>query len=141
MKDTLKIITTIGLLFSLTTLSAEIKEIDINELEELRKVSIKIIDIRKPEEINKTGIIPTAYRLNFYNEDGKINRVKWLNAFSGLVKNRSIKFVLVSTDGKQAKFGANLLSDQKGYKNPYYLKGGMKNWLDNDKQTIQIKKD
>ena len=141
MKHSVKLFASIGLLLSFSTLSAEIKEISINELEELRKVSIKIIDIRKPEEVQKTGIIPTAYRLNFYKEDGTINRVKWLNTFAGLVQNRSLKFVLISTDGKQAKVGANLLYDQKGYKNPYYLKGGMENWLDNDKKTIQIKKD
>ena len=116
-----------------------IKAISIEELEELKTVGIKIIDIRQEEEIKRTGMIPTSYKLNFYKEDGKIDRGMWLNRFINLVKETQIKFVLISTDGKQAKRGAHLLHEKKKYQNPYYLEGGMNNWIKNNKKTIKLK--
>lgn len=135
MKQLFIVITSLFLMFG--QLHAEVQAVSVDELEQLRKIGVKIIDIRKPKELKKTGIIPGSYRLNFYEKDGKINRAKWLNRFINLVKAPYIKFVLVSTDGKQAKLGANILYDEKGYKNPYYLKGGMNSWLAHDKQTIK----
>mgnify|MGYP000087676373 CR=1 FL=1 len=120
-------------------LNAEIKSINVLELEKLIKVGIKIIDIRMPKELNETGIIPTSYRLNFYKKDGKINRDKWLNAFIRLVRDRHLKFVIVSKDGEKAKLGATLLQDLKGYKKPYYLKGGINSWILEQKKIIYIK--
>lgn len=118
---------------------ADTKPIDLYELDQLRTVGIKIIDIRQPHEIKKTGTIPGAYRLNLYKKDGTINRANWLRRFTTLVKDRNIKFILVSASGKEAKLGADLLYDQKGYKNPYYLKGGFNRWVDNNRpiQTIE----
>jgi len=127
------------LLGFITYLNAQVKSINTAELEKLIKVRIKIIDIRAPKELNKTGIIPTSYRLNFYTKEGKINRNKWLNAFNRLVKDRYIKFVLISRDGKKAKHAATLLHDLKGYKKPHYLKGGINSWILEQKKIIYIK--
>ncbi len=124
----------------LTYLSADVKSIDVIKLEKLIKVGVKVIDIRKPEDLVRTGIIPTSYRLNFYNKDGKINRDKWLNAFIRLVTDKRIKFVIISTNGDKAKLGANLLQDLKGYQNPYYLEGGINSWIHYGKKLIPIKK-
>lgn len=127
-------------LITLTTyLNAGVKSVSVSELEKLLEIGIKVIDIRKPNDLAKTGIIPTSFRLNFYDKDGKINRTKWLNAFIRLVKDSKIKFVLVSTNGEKAELGANLLYDLKGYKNPYYLEGGINSWIDDKKKLIQIK--
>lgn len=120
-----------------TSLHADIKALSIKELQDYMKVGIKIIDIRKPEEIKKTGVIPTSYKLGFYDENGKINRAKWLHTFVDLVKNRQIKFVLISNNGEKAKLGANILADQKGYLNPYYLEGGIQHWIKKDKKIIK----
>lgn len=118
-------------------INAQIKSISVDELEALRKVGIKIIDIRKQKEIDKTGIIPGAYKLNFYKKDGSLNEVLWLKRFVNLVKNRRIKFILISTDGQQAIKGAKILHEEKKYQHPYYLKGGMNQWLNNNKPTLK----
>lgn len=138
MKQILKLIV-LSLMLSLS-LQADVKEIDINELEKLKSLGVKIIDIRKADELSKTGVIPTSYILGFHDKNGKINKERWLHAFVNLVQNKSIKFVLISTDGKLAKEGANLLKDKKGYKNPYYLEGGINNWLDSNKKTMPSRK-
>ena len=135
----MKITMTILMLGCLIHLNAQIKPMDVPELEKMMKKGIKVIDIRMPKELEKTGIIPSSYRLNFYKKDGKINRDKWLNAFVRLVKGRQIKFVLVSDDGVQAKHGAKLLYDLKGYKNAYYLDGGIDAWIENKNILIKIK--
>lgn len=127
------------LFFTMTTLNAEVKSINIDELLKLKKNGIKIIDIRKPSDISKTGVIPTSYRLNFYKKDGSIHKEKWLKHFVGLVHKRDIKFVLISKEGKMAKKGAELLNTKKGYQNPLYLEGGINNWINNNYKTIKIK--
>jgi rhodanese-related sulfurtransferase len=125
------------LVLSFSQLQADVKSISVQELEKLQDVGIKIIDIRKQNEIDKTGIIPSSYKLNFYKKDGKINRVIWLNRFVNLVKDTDIKFVLISTDGEQAEIDANILFNEKKYKNPYYLEGGINNWINKNKKTIK----
>ena len=117
--------------------NGNVTAVSVKKLEELRKVGIKIIDIRKQKEIEKTGIIPGAYKLNFYKKDGSINRVLWLKRFVNLVKNRHIKFILISKNGEQAKKGAKILYEEKKYQYPYYLQGGMNQWLKHKKPTLK----
>lgn len=143
----MKIIKILGLsiLFLMlnTTLNAKsdlkIKSVDVDELVKLKSEGVKIIDIRKSKDIEKTGVIPTSYLLNFYKKDGTINKEKWLKSFVNLVKDTHIKFVLISTDGTKAAQGAELLYDKKGYTNPLYLKGGINTWIDAKKKIIKIK--
>lgn len=118
---------------------AETKAINLYELDQLKTVGIKIIDIRNSDEIQRTGTIPGAYRLNLYKKDGNINRANWLRRFTTLVKDKKVKFILVSATGKEAKLGADLLYDQKGYKNPYYLKGGFNRWVNDNRPIHKIK--
>jgi len=122
-----------------TYLNAGVKSVSVIELDKLLKLGVKIIDIRKPNDLVKTGVIPNSYRLNFYNKNGKINRVKWMNTFVRLIKGNRIKFVLISSNGENAKLGANLLHDLKGYKNPYYLEGGINSWIHYKKKLVKIK--
>lgn len=132
-----KLLLCMGVLFCMTSLHAEIRGISVSELEHLKHLGVKIIDIRKQNQIDKTGIIPTSYKLNFYQKDGSINRVIWLKRFVNLVNGRHLKFVLISKDGEQAKLGAKILQDEKGYTHPYYLKGGIKAWLDANKKMYK----
>ena len=120
-----------------TFLNAHVNSLSVSQLEKLMKAGVKIIDIRMPKELNKTGVIPTSYKLNFYEKNEKINRDKWLNAFVRIVKNRQLKFVLISKDGEHAKLGVNLLQDIKGYKNAYYLDGGINSWIKSKKKLIK----
>ena len=122
-----------------SSLHADIKGINVDELKALKKSSIKVIDIRTKKDIKETGVIPGSYRLSFYNKEGKIDQKKWLHAFVGLIKSRQIKFVLISGNGKRAELGAEALMDKKGYKNPYYLKGGIDAWIDADEPVQKIK--
>ncbi len=141
MKNLTKLLSIVILFLLLNTiLSAaptKVTGINVNELIELKHKGVKIIDIRKPKNLEKSGIIPTSFLLNFYKEDGTINKEKWLKAFINLVKNTKIKFVLISTDGTKAKYGAELLYE-KGYSSPLYLIGGIEAWITAKEQLIKI---
>ncbi len=128
------------LIGALHYLNANIKAIDSNELDSLLKKGIKVIDIRHPIEIDKTGIIPNSYRLNYYEKDGKINKQKWLNAFVRIVQDKELKFVLVSKNGEKAKEGAELLFKKKKYLNPHYLEGGIASWIKDEKKIVKLNK-
>lgn len=135
MKKQIKLLCLFGMLFSFSFLHAEVKALNIEEFENLQKVGIKVIDIRKQQDIDRTGVIPGSYKLNFYKKDGTINRDKWLHSFVNLIAERQLKFALISVDGKQAQKGAHILFNEKGYKNPHYLEGGMDSWLKAGKKT------
>ncbi len=140
MKGLIKLFFSFSLLAMLTSLHAGTKAVSLYELDTLKNVGIKIIDIRLPNEISQTGTIPGAYRLNLYKKDGSINRANWLRRFTTLVKDRKVKFILVSKTGEEAKIGADLLYDQKGYRNPFYLEGGFNHWIEQDRPIQYIRK-
>ena len=136
MKKLIKLLSIFIMIFSFSYLNANEKGIDIKELESLQKVGITVIDLRKQNKIDETGIIPGAYKLNFYKSNGTLNKLKWQNKFVNLVKGRNIKFVIISENGKLAKQLANTLYKEKRYQNSYYLNGGINNWLNKNKKTI-----
>jgi rhodanese-related sulfurtransferase len=52
---------------------------------------------------------------------------------------KKIKFVLIAQNSKQAKLAAHILKDQRGYKQPLYLKGGIDTWINSERKMLMIK--
>jgi len=105
-----------------------------SQLEALLRKNIVIIDIRREDEWKKTGIIPNSYRLTFYNKKNEYNMKRWLYIFARLVKSKNNTFVLVSSNSKRAKKVAQILIEEKNYKNAHYLDKGINKWIREDKK-------
>lgn len=116
-----------------------IQAINAKQLEKLMKIGVKIIDIRKEKQIQQTGIIPTSYRLSFYEKNNDKQRRLWLRQFVNIIDDKKIKFVLIAQNSKQAKLAAHILKDQRGYKQPLYLKGGIDTWINSERKMLMIK--
>ncbi|WP_419771244.1 MAG: rhodanese-like domain-containing protein [Candidatus Marinarcus sp.] len=121
-------------LFS-TTLFAEFKAYNVQELQESINAGIKVIDIRDAKQWEETGTIPTSYTITFSDKNDTLAVKKWMYKFNRIVKNKQQPFVLVSQDSAKSEDVGKFLNKTYGYKNIYYLKGGISSWT-NDKKTV-----
>ena len=81
------------------------------------KADVQLIDVRTPDEY-KTGHIPTAKNINFYDADFKDQMEK-------LDKSKVIA-VYCGVGGRSGK--ASTILTQLGFKTIYDLQGGMSAW-------------
>lgn len=112
-----------------TTLLGHDKTMSIHKLEEYIKKGIIVVDIRTEKEWIKTGIIPGSYKITYFDENNKSNQKRWIYILSRLVKNKDGHFILISNKDKRSKKVANILIKDIGYKNVFYLEGGINAWI------------
>lgn len=117
---------------------ADVKEISNDGLQAYISKRIVVVDIRTEKQWNNTGIIPGSYKINFFNEQGKSNKKRWLYIFARLVRNKSTLFVLISKEGKEAKEVAKILEKEVGYQNIFYLENGIEGWIDDERKVIDF---
>jgi len=128
------------LCFFIVSLFAQLKEVDNNQLLELKAKGIEIIDIRRADEWKKTGIIEGSKMITFFDEKGNYNIQEWLSSFSQVVKDKDTTFVIYCARANRTKIVGNFLTQELGFKNVYELKGGINNgWIEKGFQTVQIK--
>jgi len=128
------------LCFFIVSLFAQLKEVDNNQLLELKAKGIEIIDIRRVDEWKKTGIIEGSKMITFFDEKGNYNIQEWLSSFSQVVKDKDTTFVIYCARANKTKIVGNFLTQELGFKNVYELKGGINNgWIEKGFQTVQIK--
>ena len=128
------------LCFFIVSLFAQLKEVDNNQLLELKAKGIEIIDIRRADEWKKTGIIEGSKMITFFDENGNYNIQEWLSSFSQVVKDKDTTFVIYCARANRTKIVGNFLTQELGFKNVYELKGGINNgWIEKGFQTVQIK--
>ena len=118
--------------------SAETKSLVVDELEVYLQKGIVVIDIRDEKEWKRTGIIPKSYRLTYIEPKTKNDDRKWVNTFIRIIRDKNRAFVLISKDGKQAKRVVERLYRTKKIKSGIYLDGGIKAWIDADRQVINF---
>ncbi len=87
---------------------------------------IKIIDIRTEPEWRETGIIKGSIPLTFFDERGKYDAPKFLEALNSIIK-KGEKFAIVCRTGHRTGVVSKFLS-QNGY-NVVNLEGGIKGLL------------
>ena len=134
----LKKIFFLGVLVSLSF--AQFKSIDANTMQQMIKKGVKVIDIRREEEFKALGIIKTAYRLTFFDAQGKYNIQNWMAKFTQIVKTKEQPFIIYCAHANRSKVVGKFLSDQLGYKNVYELDGGIVyGWIDKKLPTVPAK--
>jgi rhodanese-related sulfurtransferase len=135
MKKLLKVF--IGLICLSTIVYADLKEITPQKLEEAINKGVSVIDIRRVDEWNSTGIIPSSHKLTFFDKMGKYDVEDWLGKFEKIVKNKKQPFILVCRSANRTGIVGNFLNDKLGYENIYHLKGGIKNWMAQNRKTVK----
>ncbi len=130
-------ISILGLMCLISFSKADFRELTPQKLDSAIKKGVKVIDIRRLDEWNSTGIIRSSNKLTFFDEVGKYDLNNWLNKFEKIVTKKEQSFVLVCRSGKRTGIVGNFLNEKVGYKNTYHLKGGIKSWLKEKRETVK----
>ncbi len=120
--------------------SAEFSSIDYKELEKMQRDGVTLIDIRTPQEWRETGIISGAYKMMFFDKNGRVNAPEWMYKLGGIIKDKSQPFIIYCAHANRSKLLGEWLSSKMGFKRVYELKDGIENgWIKYGKKTVDAK--
>ena len=98
------------------------------------------LDIRLENQWDK-GVIEGTFQETAFNKDGKFN-VYIMDKVRALAaeESQNIEIVFISHDGETAAILGNAFAEDRGFKNVSGLKGGILQWLKEDRKLVSHKK-
>ena len=98
------------------------------------------LDIRLENQWEK-GVIEGTFQETAFNKDGKFN-VYIMDKVRALAaeESQNIEIVFISHDGETAAILGNAFAEDLGFKNVSVLKGGILQWLKEDRKLVPHKK-
>ena len=116
------------------------KMINSDELVEKIDNNAVALDIRLENQWEK-GVIEGTFQETAFNKDGKFN-VYIMDKVRALAaeESQNIEIVFISHDGETAAILGNAFAEDLGFKNVSVLKGGMLQWLKEDRKLVSHKK-
>ena len=114
----------------------------INSEELIEKINSNAValDIRLENQWEK-GVIEGTFQETAFNKDGKFNVyiMDKVRALAG-EESQNIEIVFISHDGETAAILGNAFAEDLGFKNVSVLKGGILQWLKEDRKLVSHKK-
>ena len=114
----------------------------INSVELIDKINNNAValDIRLENQWDK-GVIEGTFQETAFNKDGKFN-VYIMDKVRALAaeESQNIEIVFISHDGETAAILGNAFAEDLGFKNVSVLKGGILQWLKEDRKLVPHKK-
>ena len=116
------------------------KMINSEELVEKINNNAVALDIRLENQWEK-GVIEGTFQETAFNKDGKFN-VYIMDKVRALAaeESQNIEIVFISHDGETAAILGNAFAEDLGFKNVSVLKGGILQWLKEDRKLVPHKK-
>ena len=116
------------------------KMINSEELVEKIDNNAVALDIRLENQWEK-GVIEGTFQETAFNKDGKFN-VYIMDKVRALAaeESQNIEIVFISHDGETAAILGNAFAEDLGFKNVSVLKGGILQWLKEDRKLVPHKK-
>ena len=90
-----------------------------------------IVDIRSNKEWETTGTIMQSKKITAFDEEGNFKST-FLDSFQNIA-NFTTKVVFVSKNGDVSSILANGFAEHLNYKNMYSLRGGIQEWISQNK--------
>ena len=116
------------------------KMINSEELIDKINTNAVALDIRLENQWDK-GVIEGTFQETAFNKDGKFN-VYIMDKVRALAaeESQNIEIVFISHDGETAAILGNAFAEDLGFKNVSVLKGGILQWLKEDRKLVPHKK-
>ena len=116
------------------------KMINSDELIDKINSNAVALDIRLENQWDK-GVIEGTFQETAFNKDGKFN-VYIMDKVRALAaeESQNIEIVFISHDGETAAILGNAFAEDLGFKNVSVLKGGILQWLKEDRKLVPHKK-
>ena len=117
------------------------KMINSDELIKRIKDNAVALDIRLENQW-EDGVIKGTFQETAFNKDGKFN-VYLMDKVRALAaeESQNIEIIFISHDGETAAILGNAFAEDLGFKNVSVLKGGILQWLKEDRKLVSHKKD
>ncbi len=115
--------------------SAEVIDVDDQEMIKLSNDNIPIVDVRRSSEWDQTGVIPNSILLTFFDEEGNYNFDEWYEKLQ-LEINVTDPIILICRSGKRSKVVANMM-DKEFNSIIYNSKSGINSWINKKFITVE----
>ena len=113
--------------------SADIVDVNNEQIKELSKINIPIVDVRRSSEWDQTGVVPKSILLTFFDKEGKYNFDEWYEKLR-LEIDEGKPIILICRTGRRTKIIAEMM-DKKFDNVIYNAKNGITSWI-NEKLII-----
>ena len=118
--------------------SAEVVDINNEQIIQLSNANIPIVDVRRSSEWAQTGVIPNSILLTFFDDEGNYDYNEWSKKLrSEIDDNQSI--ILICRSGNRSKIIANMMENKFDH-TIYNAKYGILSWIKEELMTINPKK-
>jgi len=118
--------------------SAEVVDINNEQIIQLSNANIPIVDVRRSSEWAQTGVIPNSILLTFFDDEGNYDYNEWSKKLlSEIEDNQSI--ILICRSGNRSKIIANMMENKFDH-TIYNAKYGILSWIKEELMTINPKK-
>ena len=126
----------IYLLFFTSSVFAEVKEVNNQEIISLMKKGVPVIDIRRADEWHNTGVINQSNLLTFFDKKGNHNTEEWLPKLKKIAK-KGDAVIIIYRSGKRSGIVSKFLDEQANFTNVYNASGGMLSWVSLKNKTVK----
>lgn len=123
------------LLLPFASARADVKEVNNQELVELRESGAVLIDIRRADEWAYSGVIEGSHLLTFFDMAGRYDVEGWLKALKKIVPENE-PFVLICEVGGRSGSVSRLLDKQLGIQSVHNLSRGIRPWIAEGRKVV-----
>ena len=125
-----------ALILASSPLRAEVFQVDVARLEQLRERGVPVIDIRTPEEWSHTGVIEGSHLVAFADAGGRYDIDGWATRLAAIAAPEE-PIALICGIGRRSSIASRLLDRQFGYEKVFNVLGGMEQWIAEGRATVR----
>ncbi len=116
--------------------SADIVDVNNEQIKELLKNNISIVDIRRSSEWDQTGVVPKSILLTFFDKEGNYNYDEWYEKLR-LEIDEGKPIILICRTGRRTHIIAKMMEIKKFDNVIYNAKNGITSWIDQKLITVK----
>ena len=116
--------------------SADIVDVNNEQIKELLKNNIPIVDIRRSSEWDQTGVVPKSILLTFFDKEGNYNYDEWYEKLR-LEIDEGKPIILICRTGRRTALIAKMMEIKKFDNVIYNAKNGITSWIDEKLITVK----
>ena len=116
--------------------SADIVDVNNEQIKELSKNNIPIVDVRRSSEWEQTGVVPKSILLTFFDKEGNYNYDEWYEKLL-LEIDEGKPIILICRTGRRTNIIAKMMEIKKFDNIIYNAKNGITSWIDEKLITVK----
>ena len=118
----------LGFFLTIKFASADIVDVNNEQIKELSEINIPIVDIRRSSEWDQTGVVPQSILLTFFDNEGNYNYDEWYEKLR-LEIDDGKPIVLICRTGRRTQIIAKMMEIKKFDNVIYNAKSGITSWI------------